>query len=155
MKQKNIFLKSEADAWFDRNKESLSKRNFEDDDIVKAILDISKSYSNTMLKILEIGCGGGERLNYIGNSINCSISGVDPSLGAVNQCKLNNIDAIVGTADSLAYKDNSFDIVIFGFCLYLCDRDDLFRISMEADRVLNKEGWMIIQDFFCRVFSAK
>lgn len=98
---------------------------------------------------------GGERLNYIGNSINCSISGVDPSLDAINQCKLNNIDAIVGTADSLAYKDNSFDIVIFGFCLYLCDRDDLFRISMEADRVLNKEGWLIIQDFFCRVFSAK
>jgi len=93
---------------------------------------------------------GGERLNYIGNSINCSISGVDPSLDAINQCKLNNIDAIVGTADSLAYKDNSFDIVIFGFCLYLCDRDDLFRISMETDRVLNKEGWMIIQDFFAK-----
>ena len=90
MKQKNIFLKSEADAWFDRNKEGLSKRNFEDDNVVRAALDISKSSSNAMLKILEIGCGGGERLNYIGNAINCSISGVDPSLSAINQCKLNN-----------------------------------------------------------------
>jgi ubiquinone/menaquinone biosynthesis C-methylase UbiE len=135
---------------FFRHKQRLSKSNFEDDNVVRAALDISKSSSNAMLKILEIGCGGGERLNYIGNSINCSISGVDPSLDAINQCKLNNIDAIVGTADSLAYKDNSFDIVIFGFCLYLCDRDDLFRISMEADRVLNKEGWVIIQDFFAK-----
>jgi len=91
---------------------------------------------------------GGERLNYINHSINCSVSGVDPSLNAVNHCKLNNIDAIVGTADSLTHKDNLFDIVIFGFCLYLCDRNDLFRISMEADRVLKKEGWIIIQDFF-------
>jgi ubiquinone/menaquinone biosynthesis C-methylase UbiE len=148
MKQKNIFLKSEADAWFARNKENLSRRNFEDDNIVRAISDISKSSSNTMLKILEIGCGGGERLNYISNSINCSVSGVDPSLDAVNHCKLNNIDAIVGTADSLTHKDNAFDIVIFGFCLYLCDRGDLFRISTEADRVLKKEGWIIIQDFF-------
>ena len=92
--------------------------------------------------------GGGERLNYISNSINCSVSGVDPSLDAVNHCKLNNIDAIVGAADSLIHKDNTFDIVIFGFCLYLCDRGDLFRISTEADRVLKKEGWIIIQDFF-------
>ena len=59
MKQKNIFLNSEADAWFDRNKEKLSKRNFEDDNVVRAVLDISKSSSNAMLKILEIGCGGG------------------------------------------------------------------------------------------------
>ncbi len=59
MKQKSIFLKSEADAWFDRNKENLSKRDFEDDYTVKAILDISKSSSNKKLKILEIGCGGG------------------------------------------------------------------------------------------------
>ena len=58
MKQKNIFLNSEADAWFDRNKEKLSKRNFEDDNVVRAVLDISKSSSNAMLKILEIGCGG-------------------------------------------------------------------------------------------------
>ena len=54
----------------------------------------------------------------------------------------------MGTADSLTHKDNAFDIVIFGFCLYLCDRGDLFRISTEADRVLKKEGWIIIQDFF-------
>ena len=93
---------------------------------------------------------GGERLNYISNSINCSVSGVDPSLDAVNHCKLNNIDAIVGAADSLIHKDNTFDIVIFGFCLYLCDRGDLFRISTEADRVLKKEGWIIIQDFFAK-----
>ena len=51
MKQKNIFLKNEADAWFVRNKESSSKRNFEDDNVVRAALDISKSSSNAMLKI--------------------------------------------------------------------------------------------------------
>jgi len=43
-----------------------------------------------------------------------------------------------------------FDIVVFGFCLYLCDREDLFRIAQEADRVLKPDGWLIIHDFFAK-----
>ncbi len=37
---------------------------------------------------------------------------------------------------------------MFGFCLYLCDREDLFRIACEADRVLKNPGWLLIQDFY-------
>ena len=38
--------------------------------------------------------------------------------------------------------------MIFGFCLYLCDREDLFRIASEADRVLRPPGWLMIMDFY-------
>ena len=48
----------------------------------------------------------------------------------------------------MPFGSDSFDIVIFGFCLYLCDREDLFRIAQEADRVLKKKSWLIINDFF-------
>lgn len=53
-----------------------------------------------------------------------------------------------GTAEQLPYADQSFEIVIFGFCLYLCDREDLFRIACEADRVLKSPGWLLIHDFY-------
>ena len=39
-------------------------------------------------------------------------------------------------------------MVIFGFFFYLCDREDLFTIAQEADRVLRKSSWLVINDFF-------
>ena len=38
-------------------------------------------------------------------------------------------------------------IFIYGFCLYLCDRRDLFRIVAEGDRVLMDGGHLVIYDF--------
>jgi ubiquinone/menaquinone biosynthesis C-methylase UbiE len=60
-----------------------------------------------------------------------------------------------GTADVLPFDDNSYNIVIFGFCLYLCDREDLFRIASTADRVLRDSGWLFILDFFSPLPCAK
>ena len=53
-----------------------------------------------------------------------------------------------GTAEALPYPDQHFDVVIFGFCLYLCDRSDLFRVASEADRVLRAPGYLLIKDFY-------
>lgn len=74
--------------------------------------------------------------------------GIEPSEKAVAFARQKGLEVYQGTADNLPFPDKSFDIVIFGFCLYLCDRDDLFRIAQEADRVLNNPGWLIILDFF-------
>ena len=45
--------------------------------------------------------------------------------------------------------------MIFGFCLYLCDREDLFRIVSEADRVLRSPGWLMIRDFYSPIPTAR
>ena len=37
--------------------------------------------------------------------------------------------------------------MIFGFCLYLVDRSDVFKVIAEADRVLKSGGFMVIVDF--------
>ena len=44
--------------------------------------------------------------------------------------------------------DNSIDLLIYGFCLYLCDRDDLFKIAAEAHRILKPQSWLAIFDFW-------
>jgi hypothetical protein len=48
---------------------------------------------------------------------------------------------------------NVFDMIIFGFCIYLCDRDYLFNIAKVADRVLKPDAWIIIKGFFAKTPS--
>jgi len=149
MKQKNIFSKSEGNAWFDRNTKSLNKCNYPDSDMVLVeMMNISDLPKNA--KVLEIGCGDGARLNWLKEECNFDCYGLDPSEKAVELANKRGIKAYQGTADQLPFKTDEFDIVIFGFCLYLCDREDLFQISYEADRVLKKSSWLLILDFYSK-----
>ena len=107
------------------------------------------------MQILEIGCGGGTRLNWLKNNLNADCYGVEPSAKAVAAACAKGIRAKQGTADALPFDTGSFDIVIFGFCLYLCDREDLFRIASEADRVLRTPGWLTILNFFSPIPRVK
>lgn len=160
-KQKNIFIASEGDAWFDRNHETVNRRNYDcTDPIVQAVdhcLENSvKSRQNSGgLTLLEIGCGEGRRLQWLQEKRKLQCSGVEPSPKAVMLAKSRGIEAENGTADDLPFLDGIFDFVVFGFCLYLCDREDLFKIAHEADRVLKKTGWLIIHDFFSNTLTDK
>ncbi len=153
MLQRNVFLQSEADAWYERNHQAVAKRNFVTDDPVTAeIVEIAKlpQYADkiTKLQILEIGCGEGKRLAWLADNLSVEVFGIEPSALAVEQACNCGIRTQRGTADQLPFKDSTFDIVIFGFCLHLCDRQDLFRIAQETDRVLKSDAWLVINDFF-------
>ena len=121
-------------------------------------------------RVLEIGAGNGWRLACMAEEhpeLVCA--GLEPSAEAVadGEERFGRVRLQQGTADDLPYAERSFDLVIFGFCLYLCDREDLFRIAQETDRVLDQVGHIAILDFFCenprrtpyehceRVFSYK
>ncbi|MDA8141185.1 MAG: class I SAM-dependent methyltransferase [Desulfobacteraceae bacterium] len=151
MKQKEIFLQSEGDAWFERNRQKVANRDYQKDDpMAAAILEISTTAStqNKDLHILEVGCGSGGRLAWLANTLRCKVYGIDPSAKAIEQAVKNDIEAKVGTAEVLPFESSSMDILVFGFCLSLCDQQDLFRIAMEADRVLKPDSWIVIHDFF-------
>ncbi len=145
MKQKNLFLNTEADAWYNRNKDNLKLVG---DPILEACEPIFST--DTISSILEIGCGNGLRFERLFKSTGAKVYGLDPSPMAISIAKKNGFVAEVGTADRLPWPDSSMDLVIFGFCLYLCDREDLFKISSEADCVLRNPGWLIILDFHSR-----
>ena len=155
MKQKEIFLSSEGDAWFSRNERSVKDRKLPDDDpILNEITDIHHR-TGGRLKVLEVGCGEGSRLAWMTSNLNADCYGIDPSSKAVAAARAQGINAQQGTADKLPFDNQNFDIVIFGFCLYLCDREDLFRIASEADRVLRSPGWLMILDFFSPVPQSR
>ncbi|MCI2807806.1 class I SAM-dependent methyltransferase [Eoetvoesiella caeni] len=152
MQQKDIFLASEADAWFERNHQACLERDFANDDLVARIVARIVSrvslHGGGPIKLLEIGCGEGRRLEWLAKNFNIEVYGIEPSAKAVEQACSRGVKAQRGTADTLPFETASFDIVVFGFCLYLCDRQDLFRIACEADRVLKPKAWVIINDFF-------
>lgn len=144
--QKEIFVESEGNAWFNRNHPG-NKINFdpEKDRLLPELLELPLERG---MKVLEIGCSSGDRLLWLGENLGLKCVGIEPSDQAVKVARDRGIEAYQGTAESLPFEDSSFDLVIFGFCLYLCDRADLFRIAQEADRVLKNPGWLAILDFF-------
>jgi len=144
--QKKLFLNSEADQMFLRNKEKLFQINYQKDEIF-LILN-KKINKNKRFNILEVGCAGGDRLLFLKEKFpKCKFYGIDPSKKAIKKNIKSNINLKVGSADKLPYANNKFDIIIFGFCLYLCDNDDLFKIGSEAYRVIKKKSLVIIKDF--------
>ncbi len=149
-KQKEIFLEQEGNAWFDRNHLAIQNREMGSQDpiinILSNLLNKKKNMENQQL--LEIGCGEGKRLHWISENYKLNCYGIDPSEKAIALANKNGVKAIKGTADILNFENKKFDFVVFGFCLYLCDRSDLFLIAKEADRVLKDSGFIIIHDFF-------
>ncbi len=139
-KQKRIFQDGEADRWFERNK-WCEKEDILQDTIRE--LEIDKTWS-----IAEIGCGHGKRIIDLKNEYNCNVVGIDPSPKSIKNLKSRGVRGIVGTADRLEIENKSIDLLIYGFCLYLCDRDDLFKIACEADRVTKSNAWIAIIDFW-------
>jgi len=146
MTQKEIFRIGEGDRWFDRNRKSASPGEDTEDKVIHLI-----KYNELFPKrVLEIGCSNAQRLELIRNAYQAECYGIDPSSNAIEDGKNRypKISLQVGTADVLPFDTGSFDMIIFGFCLYLCDRKDLFKIAYEADRCLENEGSLIIKDFY-------
>ncbi len=147
MKQSEIFLNSEGDGYFRRNQLSLAdrERRAETDPLMRCVTTLSLHPR----RILEIGCSNGWRLDRMKREFGADCSGIDPSAEAVlhGSARYPAIALTTGTAELLPYPCDAFDLVIFGFCLYLCDRQDLFRIAAESDRVLADGGCLMILDF--------
>lgn len=147
-KQKEAFISYEADAWFERNKSHLLKYEKEADPVV----DLIEKYKLNPKSLLEIGCSFGHRLNGIKqNNADCEVYGIEPSEKAIafgkEQFKFIKFEK--GVADNLeAYASGSMDIVIVGFVFYVIDRNIVFKVVSEIDRVLKNGGVLIIVDFF-------
>lgn len=141
--QKDTFLAAEGDGYFTRNAGKLTPRG--DDPVVEAIRHLGL----TATAVLEIGAANGHRLVTLHDALGCSGAGIDPSAAAIEagRAAFPQFDLRVGTADVLPFADGAFDLVIFGFCLYLVDPSLHFRAVAEADRVLRDGGHLAIVDF--------
>lgn len=138
--QKEYFMQGEADAWFARNHESLGIR-----DPVTEVIDASNLRPQ---RVLEVGCSNGWRLDQLRARYNCSVFGIEPSKQAAIAAAFRRVPVYEATADELKIlRDGSFDLIIYGFSLYLTDPTDWFKIVTEGDRLLESGGHLIVHDF--------
>lgn len=138
MKQKDVFFHSEGKAWLARNRSKITSAN-------DPVLDALEQYKIIPAKVLEVGCANGWRLDALKKKYGCAVEGIEPG-------QSEKADSLVpvqyGTADDLiSWRGETFDLVIYGFCLYLCDPEDYFHIVAEGDRVLKDGGHLVVYDF--------
>src|SRR5437016_396286 len=107
-----MFLHSEGDAWFTRNREAVARRKLPDEDaILRELLDLFPGKSQPP-RILEIGCGEGTRLSWLMLNLDATCFGLEPSPQAVAAARNRGVNAQRGTADALPFEARSFDVVI-------------------------------------------
>lgn len=138
MKQADVFLESEGNRWFERNGDKPHV-----DPVTHCIAAHIRKRPN---RVLEIGCSDGWRLEKIRDVYSCEIMGVEPSVAAGIAAAKRRVPVVQSTASSLAVS-GEFDLIIYGFCLYLTDPSDWLLIAAEGDRVLATGGHIIIHDF--------
>lgn len=141
--QKRAFLEGEGDAWFARN---VARLGHPENDIV---VNAMEALNIQPRRLLEIGCANGWRPAVLSQRLGAEGYGIDPSSKAIEdgRKRFPKLKLDVGTADHLTFEDGMFDLVIFGFSLYLVDPKDYFRCVEEADRVLADGGALAIFDF--------
>ena len=81
---------------------------------VKQIDMIIPFIKNSDAHILDIGCGNGKMIKYLGDKTGAHVHGFDYSDNAIKQAKRNNNydDFCVGVMGEIEYPKESFDVIV-------------------------------------------
>lgn len=146
--QNEAFFAYEANSWTEYKEQQLTKIASNND----PVLNILKDYQIHPRNCLEIGTSTGFRLTGIQRLFPaCQATGVDSSKKAIikGKNKYPNIQLMQREADDLScFPDESFDLLIGSFSMYVVDRMLLLKVVAEMDRVLEEHGRLILIDFF-------
>ena len=145
MLQDNVFLRSEGDRWFARNRGALERFDA-DADLPLRLMGL---YDLRPERALEIGAANGFRLAAIHQRGGARVVAVEPSTQAISEGKaaFPSVRFVRGTAHALPLRE-SFDLVIVNFVFHWIDRVNLLRSVAEVDRLVGDGGWLMIGDFY-------
>lgn len=137
--QEKIFLKSEADKYFERNGPQVNKF------IIDAIKFLKPNKDH---KIFEIGCGSGATLKKIETIYKSNVSGLDTSKKAINYAKKKYKLKNVKTDTFLNHKfKEKFDIVVDGGFLYVTPNLTISTTLKKIFRIMKKNSYFIFWDY--------
>ncbi len=100
-------------------------------------------------KILEIGCSTGFILERIRQLTNSSCFGLDTSAMAIKEGKkiFPKLRLFHGEFSSHKLNKKKYDLIIFGFFLFMVSPNDVFELFFKANNSLKENGHIIIYDF--------
>ena len=105
--------------------------------------------------LLDIGCGRGASVEFIGREYGFDCAGIDLSETLVNEGLQRNADLALacGDAHDLPFADGSMDGVLAECSFSLME--DRRRVLGEVRRVLRDGGYLIISDIYIREGSLQ
>ena len=118
-------------------------------------------FKDREIDVLDIGTGSAYLLRLLNKRRpNWRLNGLDVNINALSICNDNRIGLFQGCADSLPFKDKSFDLVLSKSSL--CYWDDVEKSLNEIKRVLKINGRFYIMDVnknkflkFCLIFLGR
>lgn len=101
-------------------------------------------------RILDLGCGRGATASYLYQTCGIKVVGIDPSEKLLNIAQARNPQAtfVKGFGDALPFENESFECVMAECTLSLMR--DLHVSLREVNRVLEKDGWLVIHDVYAK-----
>jgi ubiquinone/menaquinone biosynthesis C-methylase UbiE len=94
--------------------------------------------------VLEVGCGAGAFLKGAAKH-GCKATGLEVNRDLVMELQQAGIEAQIGRAEELPFKDRSFDIVVFQYVLHHCESLELSLA--EAVRVA-RHGVFVLEAWY-------
>jgi SAM-dependent methyltransferase len=145
MTQDTIFEQGEGDAWFQRNRQSLTTASRPDWPL--QLIDMLQ-LAPAPTSIIELGCANGWRLARLQQTHAAQMTGIDASAEAIadGNRQFPGIRLLQGSLAALPVT-TTFNIVIVNFVLHWIDRSKLARCVAEIDRVTADGGILILGDF--------
>lgn len=95
-------------------------------------------------KLADIGCGSGESVRFIKKTFGYEVTGIDKNIEIIEGGE--NKSLLCGDALSLPFRDGELDGILYECSFSKMDEPE--KVLSEAHRVLKKEGWIIISDFY-------
>ena len=97
--------------------------------------------------ILDVGCGNGKTSAAL-LEMGCTVTGVDISQNAVNQCsEALKMNAVCSSCTKLPFGNKEFDGIVFVHVLEHLTDDEINDTMKEAERVLNDDGLVFLRVF--------
>ncbi len=139
----HVWLDSEGDNWYERNKHHLGKAQAQDFPLL--MMDL---YGLKPKSVLEIGASNGWRLGAIHQKYGADTTAVEPSKKAVEdgRKKFPSVKFIHSTLEDCPLS-GTFDLIIVNFVLHWIERDALYQCIGKIDRLVKDQGNLIIGDF--------
>jgi SAM-dependent methyltransferase len=140
--EKNVFDEELCKSLFEMEKKHFWHIGRKE--MIWKMLDLFSGNKKNTLKMIEIGCGNGNILEYL-KTKGINIEGADTSLPALNFCK-TRVDAPLYRIDpekeALPFRDESYDIIGLFDVVEHIEKDQ--ALLDEAYRISKKEGRIII-----------